>query len=72
MQLVFMPEILLMLFDNALSFYYRTSVEVSISYNNRYEILSVAMPQIPINVVATLSGTKFATASDVLSSYSFL
>lgn len=49
MQLVFMPEILLMLFDNALSFYRRTPVEVSISYNNRYEIWSVAMPQIPSN-----------------------
>lgn len=69
-----MPEILLMLLDNALSFYYRTSEEVRINYNNRYEILSVAMPQIPQpkNVVATLSGTKFSPASDVLSSYSFL
>lgn len=68
-----MPEILLMLLDNALSFYYRTSEEVRINYNNRYEILSVAMPQIPQpkNVVATLSGTKFSPASDVLSSYSF-
>lgn len=38
-----------MLFDNVHSFYYRTSVEVSTSYNNRYEKLSVAMPQIRTN-----------------------